>query len=434
MPLDYATPGGATIDIALIRKPAREPGRRIGALLANPGGPGASGVEFARYLPRILPRDVQDRFDIVSFDPRGSGESAPVDCGDNFDWLYDDDPTPDTPAERQTLIDDAHRYVDACERLSGDLLRHVDSVSTARDMDRIRAALGDDGLTYLGYSYGTYLGALYADLFPERVRALVLDGAVDPSLSYGEVLVTQAIGFETALGAFFDDCARRPSCAFYSGGDPAGAWDALMADIDAHPVDAGDGRALGPGEATLGALSTLYNREAGWPALARGLADAAGGDGSALMAYFDRFVDRDGEGHYSPFFEANTAIGCIDMPEPRDLAAYDAFYAQLKREAPRLGAASAYLGLNCAFWPADAVRQPAPIHAPGAPPILVIGTTGDPATPYAWAQALASQLASGVLLTYEGEGHTAFGGTNSCIDGAVAAYLIDLAAAPGTRC
>jgi len=433
-PLDYANPAAATIGISLIRLPARDPERRIGALVTNPGGPGASGVDYARYLPGILPEELLDRFDIVSFDTRGSGASAPADCGDNFDWLYDNDPTPDTPGERQALIDDARRYVDACQRLSGDLLRHVDSVSTARDMDLIRAALGDERLTYLGYSYGTYLGALYAELFPGNVRALALDGAVDPSIPYPEVLITQSLGFERALEAFFADCAARDSCAFRSGGDPAGAYDALVAGIDASPIDAGRGRALGPGEATLGVISLLYDREHGWPALARALDAARDGDGSQLMRYFDLFVERDADGGYSPFFEANTAIGCLDAPAPRDVQAYDAFYQQLRRDAPRLGAASSYLGLNCAFWPIDAVREPAPIRAPGSAPVLVIGTTGDPATPYAWSQSLASQLGSGVLLTYEGEGHTAFGGKSACIDDAVVAYLIELRAQEGMRC
>lgn len=434
VPLDYAAPSGATIDIALIRLPARDPSQRIGSLVTNPGGPGASGVEYARYLPSLLPGTLLERFDLVSFDPRGSGGRSPVDCGDNFDWLYDDDPTPDAPEERQALIDDARRYVDACRRLSGDLLRHVDSASAAHDMDRIRAALGDERLTYVGYSYGTYLGALYAGLFPERVRALVLDGGVDPSVRYPEVLVTQAIGFERALDAFFADCAADDGCAFHSDGDPASAYDALMAGIDARPIDAGRGRVLGPGEATLGVIALLYNREAGWPALARGIDAARDGDGSLLMRYFDLFVERDPDGSYSPFFEANTAIGCLDAPAPRDIQAYDSFYDQLRRDAPRIGAASSYLGLNCMLWPVEAVRQAAPIRATGAPPILVIGTTGDPATPYAWSQSLASQLESGVLLTYEGEGHTAFGGKSACVDDAVVAYLIELRAPAGVHC
>jgi hypothetical protein len=247
----------------------------------------------------------------------------------------------------------------------------------------------------------------------------------------------QALGFERALAAFLDDCAANERCDFHSGGDPGAAYDALMAQIDREPLPAiGESRRAGPGEATLAVVASLYSRERGWSQLADALAEAAAGDGRALLELFDNFVERRPDGSYSNFLEANSAINCVDTPSPREVAAYDALYDDLQGEAPRIGKAAAYLGLTCAFWPVPPANEPAPIEAAGAAPILVIGTTGDPATPYAWSQALASQLDSGVLLTYDGEGHTAVGGGRSdCIDRAAVDYLVRLIVPPaGTVC
>lgn len=428
VPLDYASSRGETIDLALIRQEARLPERRIGALLLNFGGPGASGVEAGRYAPQFLPTVLLDRFDIIGFDPRGVGESAPVDCGDDFDAYFALDSTPDDDDERQALIDAARNFAADCQSLSGDILPHVGTVNAARDMDVIRQALGEKQISYLGYSYGTLLGAVYADLFPDRVRAFVLDGAVDPERDGAELTVEQSRGFEDALTSFFAWCAADTTCPFNSGGDPAAAYDAVMAAVELAPIpDRGGDRTLGPGEAQSGVASALYDRDNGWPALARALTDARGGDGGGLLALFGLIVGREPDGSYSNLNEANAAVNCIDSGEPNgDIAPFDALYERLRRETPRIGASSAYLGLPCAFWPADATPIELPLDATGAAPILVIGTLDDPVTPHAWAEGLASQLESATLLSWRGEEHTAFGGKSACIDDTVVAYFVRL--------
>lgn len=428
LPLDHADPDGATLDVELLRRLADDPDARIGSLLVNPGGPGSPAIEMARLAESFLPDELLEKFDIVGFDPRGAGQSTPVDCGDGFDAYYALDPTPDSAAERQALIDAARAYAADCAGRSGDLLAHVDTESAARDMEYIRAALGEERITYLGYSYGTFMGALYAGLYPQRVRAFVFDGAVDPALEPVELTRTQAIGFENALEAFLAACAGDEGCPFQSEGDPGAAYDALMARIDAEGLPAaGDERRLGPGEATLGVAASLYDEVRGWPALADALAAAAAGDGGALLDLSDGFVERRPDGSYSNLFEANSAINCVDTTVSKDIEVYDALYERLKREAPRLGVSSAYLGLTCVYWPAPPARSPAPIAAAGAPPIVVIGNTGDPATPLVWAESLAAQLDSGVLLTWVGEGHTVFAFDRSdCIDTAVVDYLVRL--------
>lgn len=433
VPLDHDDPLGETITIAMARRVADDASRRIGTMLINPGGPGGSGIDLLQSAEFFFPDDVLERFDVVGFDPRGVGDSTAIDCGDDFDAYFAIDPSPDDDAERQAIIEAAREYAADCSELSARLLPHVDTESAARDMDIIRAALGEEQLTYTGFSYGTYLGAQYADLFPRRVRAMVLDGGVDPTLTYDAASRTQAAGFERALQAFLDDCASNESCAFYSDGDPFAAYDELMREIDMAPLDAND-RDVGPGEATLAVVAALYEREYGWPALALALDAARDGDGSILLELSDAYTRRRPDGSYGNLFEANAAVNCLDTPAPRDLQYYDELARSLAELAPRLGSAAGYLGVQCAFWPVPPANEPHAFTAPGAPPIVVIGTTGDPATPYAWSEALAGQLESGVLLTWEGEGHTALG-KSECIGDAVSAYLIELRApAAGVRC
>src|SRR6266508_3522869 len=245
VPLDYDDPDGETIGVALIRIPATDPDRKIGSLLVNPGGPGASGVDFVRGNGFFFPDELRERFDIVGFDPRGTGDTEPIECVRSLDDVLGFDYSPDSDEERQALEDGVEEFTAQCEQREGDILSHISSQDTVRDMDRIREAVGDEQLSYLGFSYGTYLGAVYADFFPDKVRAMVLDGAVDPELSSLDVNLEQAAGFERSLNAFLDDCAGDPDCSFYNGGDTQGAYDALVADIDAHPLKA-DGRQLGP--------------------------------------------------------------------------------------------------------------------------------------------------------------------------------------------
>ena len=436
VPLDYRNAGGRRITLALIRLPASDPLRRIGSLLTNPGGPGGSGIDYVRQAGETtFSSELRSHLDIVGWDPRGVGESTPVTCVDAaaYDRLYHLDPTPDTPEEKQALIDGSKEFVAACQARSGDLLPFMTSEDTARDMDQIRAALGDSKLTYLGFSYGTLLGTVYAGLFPDHVRALALDGALDPAQSSVESLVTQAVGFEHALNAFLADCARRPSCQFNSGGRPGEALDKLMAGIDATPLPAtaiGDARLVGQGEAWTGLLYALYSRDS-WSILAQGLALAQRGDGSILLLMADAYNSRNADGTYSNMFAAFFATACTDNVVPTDPAAADELAPRLTREAPRLGAVFAYgtLGYACTFWPIHATKDRGAIRAEGAPPILVIGTSGDPATPFEWAQNLAGELASGVLLTRKGEGHTGYS-DSPCVQGHVDDYLINLKVPP----
>jgi len=437
VPLDYEDAGSDTIDVSVIRLKARKQSRRIGSLVLNPGGPGGSGVEFARQARQLLPGEILDRFDTVSFDPRGVGESAPVDCLDDagLDRILAADPSPDDAAERKRLLDLSRDQAQSCQRKSGRLLKHLGTVDTAKDMDVLRTALGDDKLTYVGFSYGTVLGARYAQQFPGNIRALVLDGAVDPMLTSREVAVAQAVGFERALNAFFKDCAAQ-RCPFSTHGDIGKTYDALVASIDRSPLNASGGRKLGPSEALFGVAAALYSREYGWPVLRQALEAAySAKDGTMLMALFDNLVERDERGHFSNSVEAQAAISCVDGVYSKDPKQYDADAKEFARQAPRFGPALAYGPVVCAYWPVPPVTRPGVVRVEGAPPIVVVGTTGDPATPYDWSESLADQL-PGVLVTYEGDGHTAYGyGRSQCIDDVVDAYLISLTVPKtGTRC
>jgi pimeloyl-ACP methyl ester carboxylesterase len=291
-------------------------------------------------------------------------------------------------------------------------------------MDRIRAALGDEKLTYLGFSYGSYLGAKYAAAFPDRVRALVLDGAVDPSLDATTYQVQQAVAFERSLELFLRDCARNDDCAFAQGEDPEKAYDELRARIDAEPIEADDGRQLNETLFDIGVTELLYGGESSWGALDDALAAAVDGDGTDLVGYADSYTGRDSEGRYSNLQAAFQAIGCADGPPVGDAAGLRAIEEEADEAAPHVGASIINNSMACAFWPI-AAPPPAAVRAPGAPPILVLGTRDDPATPVRWARGLSKQLGSGRLVTAAGAQHTAFLQGNPCVDDIVVTYLLD---------
>jgi len=428
-PRDYSDPGGPSVRLALVRLPATDPAGRIGSLVVNPGGPGASGIDFVREgATTAFDDEIRARFDIVGFDPRGVNASSPIRCVDDLDHFLALDATPDDAAELATLIDGAKEFTAGCERRNADLLPFVGTENVARDLDRIRQAIGDEKLTYVGFSYGTMIGAMYAERFPDRVRALVLDGAVDPTLDLERFRSGQAVAFEGAFDRFVAWCAGDGSCLFHGGGKPGAAFDALMAQIEREPLRAlriRDRRLVGPTYAWSAVAGALYAREA-WPVLAGALALAERGDGSLMLLLADPYNGRRPHAGYSNLIDANTAVVCLDFPGPRSVEPYEELAASLASAAPRFGSLLAYTDVDCAFWPVAPDRVPAPIAAPGAPPIVVVGTTGDPATPYDWAVALADQLDSGVLVTYKGEGHTAYG-KSTCVDKAVDAYLLKLA-------
>jgi len=323
----------------------------------------------------------------------------------------------------------------ACARHGGAILNHMSSADAARDMDLLRAAFGDRKLTYLGYSYGTAVGAAYLDQFPTRVRAMVLDGALDPTLTWDGFLRGQSSGFDTALRAFLANCERN-DCAFRraTSGDLGQAFDRLAAKVDAHPLPGAGSRTVGPDEFTLGVGAGLYSRRYGWPAIADALAEAEHGDGSRLLDLSDSYLERNDDG-YANLSESNFAVNCIDRPWPRTEKPYYDLAAEVAKVAPRFGPAIALSGLGCIAWKVPATGRPHRVTGAGSPPIVVIGTTRDPATPYSWSQGLAGQLQAGVLLTHEGDGHTVYRvGAPRCILEPVNSYLIDLKRPVTHRC
>jgi pimeloyl-ACP methyl ester carboxylesterase len=433
VPLDYHQPAGTTIGIALARH--RATGTKVGSLLLNPGGPGASGVDGLTTEMAILSPSLIGHFDLIGFDPRGVARSAPIRCatGPQLDQYFDLDLAPTTDAGFNALVEEARQFDAGCQSLSGNLLAHVGTADAARDMDQIRQALGDAKLNYFGFSYGTFLGATYAELFPTHIRAMVLDGALDPAADPISFNLAQAQAFNAELNTFFADCAARPACAWKPGGNLRTAYDALMAGVKVHRLPGLGARTLGPGEAAYGVALPLYDR-ADWPELAVALQRASEGDGSLLLRFSDLYTTRKSDGTYSNEQEANTAINCLDENWPRDPAVLKRDAAQAMALAPEFGVADLYSNLTCALWPLPATGSPHPVTAAGSPPIVVIGSTGDPATPYAGAPALAGELSQGVLLTRTGEGHTGYR-ASACIRDNVDPYLLDLTVpAKATTC
>lgn len=429
VPLDYTKPAARTIELALVRLPATKPAERQGILLANPGGPGASGIEFTRSWARALDSGIRERFDIIGWDPRGIGASTPLDCHENLQALIAADPTPDTEEEWDAMVAENRAMAAECERESGALLPHLGTKNVARDMDAIRAALGEERLNYIGYSYGTVIGQAYAELFPKRIRAMVLDGAVDLALSPDDRNRTQAEGFERALNSFIADCEEN-DCALTKRGGAGAAIDEVVARAEAAPIPSRSAdRPAGPGEVLYGLASPLYTRQR-WPELVRAIEAALDGDGSRLVRLTDDYLNR-GPNGYDNSTETNTAVNCVDQPATpavTNFTSYRTAAREFANVAPRFGPAFASF-IGCTVWPA----RPDPLTAPNAadaPPILVISTSGDPATPYEWGVAVSLQLAGARLLSFGGEGHTAYLRGDSCIDGAVNRYLLELTLPP----
>jgi pimeloyl-ACP methyl ester carboxylesterase len=439
VPMDYARPAGPRIQISVLRVPAQGRGKPLGSLVINPGGPGASGVEYAREARAAITAPVRERYDIVGFDPRGVGQSSPVDCvGDaELDQFVAMDGSPDNSAETRALIRVSQSFAEECARRSGALLNHVGTESVARDLDILRAALGDEQLHYLGKSYGSFIGATYAQLFPTRVGRLVLDGAVDPSLDIEEKSLAQAAGFEQALAAFVADCQPQAFCPL-RGGQAQGIRQVrdLLEQLDRRPLPTGEERRLTQSLGVLGVIVPLYEGRQGWPVLAVALRGAFAGDGSTLLRLADLYLNRRSDGRYDDNQnEAIIAVNCIDQPGNAPPEQIQASLPRFRRASPTFGDYLAWGSLPCEYWPARPAGAARPITAAGAKPILVVGTIRDPATPYDWAVGLARQLKSGVLLTYVGDGHTAYARHSACIDGAVENYLLrGRPPRDGTRC
>lgn len=441
LPLDHDDPDGEQVRIAVAKAPATDPANRIGSLFVNFGGPGGPAVGYLQAAGAGLFATLNERFDIVAFDPRGVGQSTPaIDCGvdEEADELFPGRaPTP-LDVDAEALVAGAQAYVDACVAANGALLEHVSTANVARDMDALRAAVGDEQLSYLGFSYGTFLGATYAALFPDRYRALVLDGALDPTDYIADPVAlstAQAGGFEQALARFTSACALdQAACAGFGGADPYLAYDRLLAAADAAPLPA-DGFPEDPTPVTADdirsvTLTLLYAKQ-NWGLLAALLASAEAGDGSPVRALLD-VLGADPVGA-DPFL----SISAGEQQWPRDVAEYLDRGAEEWVAFPHFWGTFAYAEVPLALWPArdeDAFAGPFELPA-SSPSPLVIGTTYDPATPYRGSLQMAADLGNATLLTMEGDGHTAYGGNSACVDAATEAYLVDgTLPADGTVC
>ncbi|MCA0146898.1 alpha/beta hydrolase [Blastococcus sp. LR1] len=429
VPISYDEPSGATLPLFLVRaKPAGQT-ERIGSLVVNPGGPGGSGADAAIGLALTLPEDVLRRFDVVGFDPRGVGLSTPVECipGQLKDRLVAAEPRPTTAEQLDDVFALTREVAEGCAEEYGDALGTFNTVDTARDMEQLRESLGDEQLTYLGYSYGTTLGSTYAELFPDRVRAMVLDAAVDPDTDLVGDAEASAAGFEGGFNAFADNCkALIAGCPL--GPDPRLFVDDLLAQAAGAPIPSsaeGETRQATPGVVVTAVQAALYDT-ASWPQLAQGLRAARDGDAKALFSLADQLTGRLEDKSYSNLLDANLAINCADTDETVEESEIRALVAEWSQEYPLFGAGSAAGLFTCSVWDAD--RTPLPDRdAEGSAPILVVGNQGDPVTPLPGAVDMAEDLTSGVLLTWQGQGHTAYPKTD-CVTAAVNAYLIDLVA------
>ncbi|MFF5028920.1 alpha/beta hydrolase [Streptomyces collinus] len=438
-PLDWSRPKGDTIDIALIRaKATGDPSRRIGSLVFNFGGPGGSGVSTLPAFGADY-ATLNTRYDLVSFDPRGVGRSAPVECESDaqLDSYFQQDATPDDSAEQKQLVDRTKQFNAACEKNSRTILPHVRTTDAARDMDLMRQVLGDDKLHYFGISYGTELGGVYAHLFPKHVGRAVFDAVVDPTEDPEQSALGQTKGFQLALDNFAKDCASKGDCPI--GDTPQEVKDRiakLLDDLEKKPIPGVFPRQLTQTAATNGIAQSLYSKDF-WEYLTEGLQQAYEGDGKILMLLSDSMNGRSEDGEYSNITAANVAINCSDE-KPRYTT------DDVRRKLPEFRAASPVFGtymawgmLGCTDWAVPGAADHPDVSAPGSAPILVVGNTGDPATPYEGAKKMVDALGKGVAveLTYKGQGHGSYDSKNKCVQSAVNDYLLDgKVPKPGTVC
>jgi pimeloyl-ACP methyl ester carboxylesterase len=439
VPVDYNAPDGAQANLALIRFPAT--GEKIGSLIINPGGPGESGIEAAASLVEGLPQPVRQRFDLVGFDPRGVGSSTPsLWCNSDADndRLRADPQVDYSPQGVERIEKTTKEFIQRCVDKMGDaFLANVGTQSVAKDLDALRAAVGDDKINYLGYSYGTRIGAAYAEAYPDKVRAMILDGAVDPNADPIQADIDQAEAFQKAFNDYAADCAKDPDCPL--GTDPAksvAVYRDLVDPLVAKPMKTKDPRGLAYSDAIVGTIMALYSPNL-WRHLTQGLTEMTKGRGDTMLALADMYMRRDPQGHYTNATDARVAINCVDQPPVKDRDKVVAEDKRIREVAPFMsyGDFTGHAPLStCAFWPVPATSTPHSASAPGLPPVLVISTTGDPATPYQAGVDLAKQL-GGSLLTFKGTQHTVAFQGEQCVDDYVAAYLVDLKLPPaGATC
>ncbi|WP_232021530.1 MULTISPECIES: alpha/beta hydrolase [Pseudonocardia] len=430
VPQAYAEPDGETMQIALLRKKAT--GDKIGSLFTDPGGPGASGTSFmAGQASTWSANGLGDRFDLIGFDPRGTGASLPlIEC--LTDQENDEDRTKvfADPSPEGVAAAEAHsrQFAERCtERTGAEVLANVGTRDVAKDMDILRAVVGDEKMTYAGFSYGTELGTAYAEAFPQNVRALLLDGAVDPTQTTIESTVKQNAGFQLAFDNFAKDCTSRQNCPL--GTDPAqatAAFQTIMQQLIDNPVPAGDGRMLSFNDAQTGVSQALYVSQL-WPALQQGISQVANGNGDFLMQLADLYHRRDAQGEYSNMLQAFQAITCVNQPALTEPAEALELATQAEEAAPFRSTGRGPVGARdaCAFWPAPPTSEPHTPQVDGLPPVVVVSVTGDPATPYQAGVDLADQL-GGSLISVNGEQHTASLQGDPCVDGLAIDYLVNL--------
>jgi pimeloyl-ACP methyl ester carboxylesterase len=430
VPLDHAEPDGERIGIALIRAVATDRKNRIGSLIFNFGGPGASGVAVLPSLAQDYEK-LRARYDLVSFDPRGVGRSVGVRCLDDekLDAYFAQDATPDTAAEERAYLDNLDTYVEACEENSGRTLPYVGTTDAARDLDLVREVLGNEKLHYFGISYGTELGGVYAHLYPKKVGRAVFDAVVDPTKSAPEGSLGQAKGFQLALDDWAQDCVDRGDACPLSGAtveEVETSITDLLAALDEQPVPARGFRELTQTHATTGIAQALYSKKY-WPLLEQGVDEAQGGNGALLLALSDALNGRNENGTYSNIQAANAAVSCADLKERYGVPDVKKRLPQFRDASPVFGDYLAWGLVGCRQWPVEGEWEDPDVSAPGAAPILVVGTTGDPATPYEGARKMAQELGAGVgvELTYRGEGHGAYNSGSRCVQDVVDAYLLD---------
>lgn len=431
VPLDHAKPNGESIGIALVRLPATNTSHSLGPLLVNPGGPGGSGIDFVEG--NLWPRAITDNFDLIGFDPRGVGASTPISCGFDIGKLYAPDPAPQNAKAVAALEDVSKAYVASCKTHAAKMLAHMGTRDVADDMDDIRQALGVDKINYLGYSYGTSIGQVYADRHPTHIRAMVLDGVVRLGQDGIEAARDQGVAFDEVLGQFFDECDKASSgCSLDD--RTSSVFGSIRDTLRRAPMRTDDPkRPLQIGQFHLGVGQALYARSL-WPTLARAMNDAEAGDGTGLQDLADQYLGREDDGTYDNQTDVYFAVSCLDWSWPSDPNAYLQAGRDVAKTSPFLAEGIITDYIRCAWWP----QRPKPLTMPkakGSPLIVVVSTTNDPATPYANGVDLAKALPNGALISHVGSEHTAYGRGDSCVDNAVEAYLVSLRRpAEGLRC
>lgn len=429
VPIDYESIETGSFDIAVLRYPAEDQANRIGSLIVNPGGPGASGVNYAYNAEYIFSPDILEKYDIVGFDPRGVSGSEPIICftAEETDKNFASDSKIDNAAELAGTIKDTKAFIQKCQDRN-DHLTAFSTANAARDMDILRAAVGDSKLNYMGKSYGTYMGALYAQLFPDKIGRVVLDGAVDPSISNFEQTMAQTVSFDNALAAFIKDCARQRKCPLPANQkDATNAIISLLATTAKQPLpqkfSPRDKRELTESLMVIGMASALYDSEGGWPELRTAISEALNGYGDTFMILADQYTGRQKDGTYPDNeFDSGAIISCLDFEDTRTVEQIKSDAAKIAAAAPIFGPYLGYGGLTCKYLEAS---EPVVVTTTKtSAPIVIIGTTGDPATPYAWSVGLHKLLTNSQLLTFVGDGHTGQGRGNACVDDAIDRYYL----------